>query len=145
MANLLTKYGGHYRRTRKADMAKVLVVEDNPANMELAALLLKKAGHSVLGATDAESGLALANAELPDLILMDIQLPGMDGLTATGLLKSAPSTRSIPVIALTALAMKGDEEKILAAGCDGYLAKPLHYQELWAMIKTQMAKHDASM
>jgi len=104
-------------------MAKVLVIEDNAANMTLATFLLQSAGHSVLSATDAESGLTLARAEQPDLVLMDIQLPGMDGLEATALLKSHESTRDIPVVALTALAMKGDEERIRAAGCDGYIAK----------------------
>lgn len=125
-------------------MGRILVIEDNPANMELALLLLEKAGHSVLSATDAESGLALARTELPDLILMDIQLPGMDGLEATGLLKQHPSTRAIPVIALTALAMKGDEERSRAAGCDGYISKPLRYQELWAAVEANLAKPGVS-
>jgi two-component system cell cycle response regulator DivK len=121
-------------------MAKVLVVEDNPANMTLATFLLQSAGHVVLGTKDAESGLALARLEQPDLVLMDIQLPGMDGLEATALLKSDPSTRGIPVIALTALAMKGDEQRILAAGCDGYIAKPLAYKEFLATISALLAK-----
>src|SRR6202022_4152712 len=110
-------------------MAKVLIIEDNAANMTLATFLLQSAGHSVLSATDAESGLMLARAEQPDLVLMDIQLPGMDGLEATALLKSEAATRDIPVVALTALAMKGDEERIRAAGCDGYIAKPLAYRD----------------
>ena len=97
-------------------MATVLVVEDNPANMTLA-----REGH-------------------PDLILMDIQLPGMDGLEATVLLKGDETTRGIPVIALTALAMKGDEERIRAAGCDGYIAKPMRYQEFLATIDAQLAR-----
>ncbi len=117
-------------------MAKVLVVEDNPANMTLAKFLLESVGHTVLSAIDAESGVILATTEQPDLILMDIQLPGMDGLQATGLLKADPGTRSIPVIALTALAMKGDEERILGAGCDGYVAKPLDYKQFLAKIST---------
>ena len=121
-------------------MAKVLVVEDNPANMTLATFLLQSAGHTVLSARDAETGIALARVEQPDLILMDIQLPGMDGLEATALLKSDPSTRAIPVIALTALAMKGDEQRILAAGCDGYIAKPLAYKEFLATISAQLVK-----
>jgi two-component system cell cycle response regulator DivK len=120
-------------------MAKVLVVEDNPANMTLASFLLQSAGHSVLGASDAEAGLTLARDEQPDLILMDIQLPGMDGLEAIALLKSDDATRAIPVIALTALAMKGDEERIRAAGCDGYIAKPLAYREFLATISAHLA------
>ena len=90
-------------------MAKILVVEDNTTNMTLAVFLLESKGHAVLTATDAETGLALARDERPDLILMDIQLPGIDGLEATQLLKRDDATRAIPVIALTALAMKGDE------------------------------------
>jgi two-component system cell cycle response regulator DivK len=119
-------------------VARVLVVEDNAANMTFAVFLLKSAGHEVLTAPDAEAGLALARAEHPDLILMDIQLPGMDGLEATMLLKRDGATRTIPVIALTALAMKGDEERIRAAGCDGYIAKPMGYKEFLAAISAQL-------
>ena len=121
-------------------MARVLVVEDNPANMKLAIFLLQSAGHTVLSATDAEAGLTLARAERPNLILMDIQLPGMDGLEAIVLLKRDDATRAIPVIALTALAMKGDEERIRAAGCEGYIAKPLRYQEFLATIARQLVR-----
>jgi len=120
-------------------MTRVLVVEDNPANMTLAVFLLESAGHSVLSATDAEVAMAMARAEQPDLILMDIQLPGMDGLEATTLLKADEATRAIPVIALTALAMKGDEERIRAAGCDGYIAKPIRYQAFLAAVALQLA------
>ena len=120
-------------------MAKVLVVEDNAANMTLATFLLQSAGHTVISATNAEAGLTLARDEQPSLILMDIQLPGMDGLQATTLLKADDATRAIPVIALTALAMKGDEERIRAAGCDGYIAKPLAYREFLALISAQLA------
>jgi two-component system, cell cycle response regulator DivK len=121
-------------------MAKVLVVEDNTVNMSLAVFLLQSAGHTVLSAKDAEAGLAMARAEHPGLILMDIQLPGMDGLEATSLLKQDLATRAIPVIALTALAMKGDEERILAAGCDGYIAKPMRYREFLETIAAQLAR-----
>jgi two-component system, cell cycle response regulator DivK len=121
-------------------MATVLVVEDNPANMTLATFLLKSAGYVVLSALDAEAGLALARDEQPDLVLMDIQLPGMDGLQATAVLKADAVTRDIPVIALTALAMKGDEERIRAAGCDGYIAKPLAYREFLATVAARLAK-----
>jgi two-component system cell cycle response regulator DivK len=115
-------------------MAKILIVEDNPANMDLASMLLLRVGHTVLRAVDAEAGVKLAHAEHPDLILMDVQLPGMDGLEATGLLKQNPATAAIPVIALTALAMKEDEAKAMAAGCDGYIAKPLRYKDLYTAI-----------
>jgi len=121
-------------------MAKVLIIEDNPANMTLATFLLQSAGHSVLAATDAETGLTLARSEQPDLVLMDIQLPGMDGLEATALLKADDATRDIPVVALTALAMKGDEARIRAAGCDGYIAKPLAYKEFLATISSHLVK-----
>jgi len=124
-------------------MAKILVVEDNLANMKLAHLLLSSAGHTVMSAVDAETGLTLARTATPDLILMDIQLPGMDGLAATALLKQDPATAAIPVIALTALAMKDDEEKSRLAGCDAYIAKPLRYRELYAAIDTLLSKeHD---
>lgn len=120
-------------------MAKILIVEDNPVNMTLAVFLLQSAGYSVLTAVDAEAGLLLARgADRPDLILMDIQLPDMDGLEATALLKKDEATRSIPVVALTALAMKGDEERILAAGCDGYIAKPIAYRELLGTISAHL-------
>ncbi len=121
-------------------MAKILVVEDNPANMKLAVFLLQQAGHVVLSATDAELGLSLARDEAPDLILMDIQLPGMDGLEAIAELKRDEVTRAIPVIALTALAMKGDEARIRAAGCDAYIAKPMRYQEVLATVEKQLGR-----
>ena len=119
-------------------MATILVIEDNPANMTLATFLLKSADHVVLAATDAEAGLTLADEGRPDLILMDIQLPGMDGLEATALLKANPQTKNIPVIALTALAMKGDEERIRAAGCDGYISKPLSYQNFLTVVNEHL-------
>lgn len=120
-------------------MAKILVIEDNAANMKLSVMLLEGAGHTVISAVDAESGLKLALAEQPQLILMDIQLPGMDGLEATAHLKTNKATALIPVIVLTALAMKGDEERIRAAGCDGYIAKPMRYKEFLATIAAQLA------
>lgn len=107
-------------------MSKILVIEDSPTNMKLVRLLLACKGYQVLEADNALDGIALARGERPDLILIDIQLPGMDGLTATGVLRQDPATRHIRIAALTALAMKGDEERILAAGCDAYIAKPIH-------------------
>ena len=123
-----------------AEMARILVVEDNPANMKLSTFLLESVDYEVMTATNAEIGVALAREGKPDLILMDIQLPGMDGLQATALLKADEATRDIPVIALTALAMKGDEERIRAAGCDGYIAKPLDYRDFLATVKASLAK-----
>jgi CheY-like chemotaxis protein len=108
---------------------KILIVEDNPMNMELATDLLEASGYIVIQAGVAEKGIELARAELPDLILMDISLPGMDGLEATGVLKQDPATKGINVVAMTAHAMKGDEEKVLAAGCDGYITKPIDTRE----------------
>jgi two-component system cell cycle response regulator DivK len=119
-------------------VAKILVVEDNVANMTLAVFLLHSVGHVVITATNAETGVTLARDEQPALILMDIQLPGMDGLQATFLLKGDQVTSHIPVIALTALAMKGDEARIRAAGCDGYIAKPVCYQEFLATVAAQL-------
>jgi len=121
-------------------MATILIIEDNDSNLRLARLLLESAAHEVLAATDAEAGLTVARTQHPDLILMDIQLPGMDGLEATRLLKLDEATRSIPVIAVTALAMKGDEERIRAVGCDGYIAKPLRYKELLAMVAAHLVR-----
>ncbi len=115
---------------------RILIIEDNPTNMKLASSLLKNRGYTVLEANDAEVGLRLANAEPPDLILMDIQLPGMDGLTATRSLKDNPYTCNIPIIALTAFAMKGDEQKILEAGCDAYIAKPLRYKDFLKTVES---------
>ncbi|MEO8484459.1 MAG: response regulator [Acidobacteriota bacterium] len=119
-------------------MATVLIVEDNAANMSLAVFLLQSRGHTVLTATNAEAGLTMARDGQPQLILMDIQLPGMDGLEATSLLKKSDATRAIPVIALTALAMKGDEARIRAAGCDGYIAKPIEYRQFLETIAARL-------
>ncbi len=119
-------------------MATVLVVEDNPANLTLTEFLLQEAGHTVLSSSSAEAALTMAHDMRPELILMDIQLPGMDGLEAVSLLKRDDSTCAIPVIALTALAMKGDEARIRAAGCNDYIAKPMRYKELLAAIAAQL-------
>jgi two-component system cell cycle response regulator DivK len=126
-------------------MRNILVVEDNPANMTLCVFLLESAGHTVFKASNAEAGLTLARNERPDLILMDIQLPGMDGLEATSLLKQDEVTQNIPVIALTALVMKGDEERIRAAGCDGYIAKPMRYREFLKTVANHLAEPIAAL
>jgi len=120
-------------------MKRILVIEDNPTNLKLAATILAKAGYDVAQALDAPSGIARAHELRPDLILMDVQLPGMDGLAATRELKQHPETKAIPVIALTAFAMKGDEQKMLAAGCDGYIAKPIRYLDFLARIEAALA------
>ncbi|MCW2608206.1 MAG: response regulator [Frankiales bacterium] len=124
-------------------MTRVLVVEDNPANLKLAALLLAHAGYDVVSAVDAESGLTVARDTRPDLVLMDVQLPGMDGLAATALLKSDPATSGIPIIALTAMAMKDDQARAEAAGCDAWIAKPLRYRELYAAIDRLLVRTTA--
>lgn len=112
----------------------ILVVEDHPQNLELVTDLLESAGYRVLTATTAEEGLVLASAHGPDLILMDIRLPGLDGLKATQILKEDPATRAIPVIALTAYAMPEDRQRIRAAGCEGYLTKPLQIPVLLEQV-----------
>jgi len=112
-------------------MAKViLIVEDEPKSLKLIRDLLQVSGYKTIEATDGEKGVELAKASKPDLILMDVQMPKMDGLETTRILKADATTSNIPVLALTSYAMKGDEERILEAGCDGYLAKPFDIQEL---------------
>jgi two-component system cell cycle response regulator DivK len=122
-------------------MARILIVEDNPANMKLAMFLLERGGHTVLTSIDAAGGIAQARAEHPDLILMDINLPDMDGLQATRILKDDPKTKNIPVVALTAVPMEGDAEKWRAAGCDSYIDKGALYKELWDAIEKQLGQH----
>ncbi len=104
---------------------KALVIEDNPMNMELAVDLLEVAGYEVLQATNAMDGISLARAQHPDLILMDLGLPDMDGLHATKILKEDPSTIGIPIVALTAHSMPTDEAMVIKTGCDGYISKPI--------------------
>ena len=116
-------------------MRRILVVEDSPTSMLLVVYVLENAGHQVFQAVDAAAGIRIAREALPDLIFMDIQLPGMDGLEASRLLKADEATRQIPIYALTAFAMKGDEERIRAAGCDGYLSKPASYKDLLATVE----------
>lgn len=108
---------------------QILVIEDTPLNMELIVDLLELAGYEVIQAETAEMGIEKAKGESPDLILMDIGLPGMDGLAATGVLKQDQLTKDIPVVAITSHAMKDDKEKIMAAGCDGYITKPIDTRE----------------
>jgi CheY-like chemotaxis protein len=113
---------------------RILVVDDNPQNLKLAKVLLRSAGFDVHTAIDAEDALRAIDEAPPRLILMDLQLPGMDGLELTRRLKSDPRRSDIVIVALTAYAMKGDDVKALAAGCDGYLAKPFDTEKLVAMV-----------
>jgi two-component system, cell cycle response regulator DivK len=115
-------------------MRRILLVEDNAANRRLIGDHLRRQGYEVREVGTADEGIALALAESFDLVVMDIQLPGTDGLTATRLLRSNPVTRGLPVLAVTAHAMRGDEGRILAAGCDGYVAKPIAYKEFLALV-----------
>jgi CheY-like chemotaxis protein len=105
---------------------KVLVIEDNPLNMKLVRVLLGAADFEVLQATDAEKGIALARESRPDLILMDVQLPGMDGLSATRVIRADSGLGEIPIVAITSFAMAGDDEKARQAGCTGYVTKPIN-------------------
>lgn len=116
--------------------ARILYVEDNAQNMRLVRKILTATGYTVLEAVDGLSGLSVAAAEKPDLILMDVNLPDISGLEATGRLKADATTQHIPVIALTANAMHGDRENCLAAGCDGYLAKPVMKAELLNAVES---------
>jgi len=117
-------------------MLRILIVEDSPVNMVLTVAILKRAGHEALQAETAAEGLSLARTHLPDLILMDIQLPDMDGLEATRLLREDSRTCDIPIIALTAFAMKGDAEIMREAGCDAYITKPIRYQEFLQEVES---------
>ncbi len=120
----------------------VLIVDDEPKNIKLLDDLLQMAGYGTITAADGRQGLALAREHRPDLILMDVQMPVMDGLTATGELKSDPATRDIPVVALTALAMEGDRERILEAGCDDYISKPISIKPLLERLRGYLKKRE---
>ncbi len=121
-------------------MARILIVEDSPTNMLLATVVLESAGHTLYQADRAALGIEICRTKPVDLILMDIQLPDLDGLEATRILKADPLTSHIPVIALTAFAMKGDRDRILQAGCDGYIEKPIDYVEFLAEVNAMCIK-----
>lgn len=121
---------------------KILIVDDNQMNLELVFDLLEVNGYQVLQAEDAKTGIDIAKKEIPDLILMDVQLPGMDGLQATRILKEDVETRDIPIVALTAHAMKGDGGKILKAGCAGYITKPIDTREFPKTVAGFLRKVD---
>jgi CheY-like chemotaxis protein len=116
--------------------AKILVVDDNPTNLKLVSDVLAFEGHDILKAADAEEALLVLADTMPDLILMDIALPGMDGLTLTRKLKADERTRHIRIVALTAFAMKGDDQKAFGAGCDGYITKPIDTRKFPAQVAT---------
>ena len=126
-------------------MAKILLVEDNEMNLDMLSRRLEKRGHQVIIATDGARGVELANSDHPNLILMDMSLPIMDGWEATRRIKGNPDTRAIPVIALTAHAIAGDREKCIEAGCDDYENKPVKFPQLIAKINTYLGiTEDAS-
>lgn len=115
-------------------MARILIIEDNPTNMELMSYLLTAFGHTPLAASDGESGVRQAREQLPDLILCDVHLPRLDGYGVVGALKADPLLRAIPVLAVTALAMVGDRERLLQAGFDGYVGKPIEPEQFGAQL-----------
>lgn len=122
-------------------MAHILLVEDNPTNLKLARLILESAGHRVRSFGNATEAIDAVVLDAPDLILMDIQLPDLDGLAATKILKANPATETIPVVALTAFAMNDDAKRIRDAGCDSYLAKPYRRAALLEAVAALLKRH----
>jgi len=120
--------------------ARILIVDDNPTNLKLVTYLVRANGYEVDTAGDAEQAVAAIAVNRPALILMDLQLPGIDGLELTRRLKADPATKDIKIIAVTAYAMKGDQEKALAAGCDAYVTKPIDTRGLPAVIAAQLGR-----
>ncbi len=120
-------------------MPKILVVEDNEMNRDMLSRRLERRGYQVIVSVDGEAGITMARKETPDLVLMDMSLPELDGWEATRRLKAAPETQFIPVIALTAHAMSGDREKALDAGCDDYDTKPLDFPRLLSKIESLLS------
>ncbi len=118
----------------------ILIVEDNPKNLKLFKDLLRVWGYATIEALDGKQGVELAKTKIPDLILMDIQMPVMDGIEATKILKTYAGTKDIPIVALTSFVMVGDKERILEAGCDGYLAKPIDIHDLQKMVESYLPK-----
>lgn len=125
-------------------MAKILIIEDNPANMQLATDLLEVHGHEVISADRAEEGLELARSQRPDLILCDIGLPGMDGIEAVRCLRQDPAIGHITAVALTAHAMVGDRDKALEAGFNGYLTKPINTRRFVPEVLAFLADEEAA-
>lgn len=125
-------------------MPKILLVEDNEMNRDMLSRRLERKGHQIIIAVDGEQGVAMAQSESPDLILMDMSLPILDGWAATRQLKATPATESIPIIALTAHAMSGDREKCMAAGCDDYDTKPVEFNRLLEKIQALLSTKEAT-
>lgn len=125
-------------------MARILIIEDNPANVELMSFLLGAYGHTPLSAADGPRGVAAARSERPDLIACDVNLPGMDGFAVLAALKDEPLLAGVPVLAVTALAMAGDREKVLAAGFDGYISKPIEPESFVAELEAFLAAAPAA-
>jgi len=125
-------------------MTKILLVEDNEENRDMLSRRLTRRGYEVVIATDGGQGVAMAQSEIPDLILMDMDLPVLNGWEATLQLKAAPATQAIPIIALTAHAMVGDREKAVEAGCDDYDTKPIEFPRLLEKIEAFLSKEAAS-
>ena len=121
-------------------MKRILIIEDNEANLYLVSFILKKGGHEVLEARTGEEGVEVALNEKPDLILMDIQLPGIDGLETTRRVRESVPYDAIPIVALTSYAMAGDQEKALEAGCNGYIEKPIDPDTFTAKINEYLQK-----
>lgn len=117
---------------------KILIVEDNPQNMRLLKVTLRAKGYTLLEATDGGEALDMTIRERPDIIMMDIRLPKVNGLAVTRKLREIPEFRHIPIIAITAYAMKGDRERVIRAGCDAYLSKPINTRELPGMIAAML-------
>jgi CheY-like chemotaxis protein len=122
----------------------ILVVDDNPTNLKLVSDLLEFEGYQVLKAGDAEAAQDIIRSTRPDLILMDIALPGMDGLTLTRMLKQSDETQDIVIVALTAFAMKGDEELAMQAGCDGYITKPIDTRTISSIVASYLNRGPAA-
>lgn len=122
---------------------KILLVEDSPLNRRLIEAVLKPRGYRVLVAEDGQQGIDIATAEVPDLILMDVQLPGVSGYDATRILKSRPETRHIPIVALTAHAMTDERDRAVAAGCDGYIVKPIDTRAFPDQLREYLPRTEA--
>ncbi len=124
-------------------MAHILIIEDNENNLYLSTFILEKNGHRVTPARDGLEGIRLAEALRPDLILLDIQLPGMDGYAVAGRLRDNDATTAIPIVAVTSYAMAGDRERILAAGCRGYIEKPINPETFLAQVLSYLSPNPA--